>query len=204
MSSCRKIAPRPACSVSTNMWTYSSHPRFWPIPLVSRARTAIAPIRRDLKIIVKRGIPFDNIMMPLPEDKPVSFILEANPYRAALIEYAKSRGILTLVATAGGAGGQLDDLNAEQERVTAFVQGKAAVNESDLVRIFHLPPIQPPVPPLRVEHYAGTDMKKVEILDPTNGKAMPVLGYHFMIPEGATIQAGRNRKPATRRRTISA
>ncbi len=71
-------------------------------PTASPSRSGIAPIAKNLKIIVKR----DALIIfsaPVPEDKPVSYIVEANPYRAALIEYCKSKGLLTLVASAGMA-----------------------------------------------------------------------------------------------------
>src|SRR6185369_6285280 len=60
--------------------------------------TASALIAPNLKVIFKR----DSIWTMLirdDENKPVPFTLEANPYRAALIEFAKNKGYMTLVPT---------------------------------------------------------------------------------------------------------
>src|SRR5262249_31105528 len=62
-------------------------------PKCTASRNATAPLAQGLKVVVKRDSLW-TMMAPIPEDKPVSFILEANAYRAALIEFAKTRGTL--------------------------------------------------------------------------------------------------------------
>jgi Flp pilus assembly protein CpaB len=160
-------------------------------PSVSAPRTAIAPIAKNLRIIGKRGatVPF---MAPIPEDKPLSFILEANPYRAALIEYAKSKGILTLVASSQPAPGP-DDAS-EQIRVISFLDGKTAVGEVDLERIFHLPPLIPRQPPLRVEHMNGTKVSRVSIIDPDGSVVASGSSYRFVSPEEAPAPGSQPKK----------
>ncbi|HEV3205061.1 MAG TPA: Flp pilus assembly protein CpaB, partial [Gemmataceae bacterium] len=58
------------------------------------ATSKTACIANNLCVILKR----DNLwtmLVPVPENKPLQFTLEANPYRAALIDYAKDKGLLT-------------------------------------------------------------------------------------------------------------
>ena len=61
--------------------------------------TETAPIARNLKVIVKRNMLW-NVMAAVDPKKPIDYTLEANAYRAALIEYAKIKGELALVPTA--------------------------------------------------------------------------------------------------------
>jgi Flp pilus assembly protein CpaB len=144
-------------------------------------RTAIAPIARNLKVIVKRGY-LVTLMIPVPEDKPVSFIVEANPYRAALIEFAKTKGNITLVDTPLTK--HDSESPEEQERVKAILDGKIAISEKDLEKIFHLPPIVPIPPPLKVEHLAGTSLKNVTTVEPDGMAKLSMLdlGYRFLPP----------------------
>ena len=125
--------------------------------------TATANLARDLRVVVKR----DNlwtVLQPVPQDKPVSFTLEANPYRAALIEFARHVGEITIVPAAGKDGvGKADgkELLEETARVTAFLNGELAVGERDLERLFHLQPrATKEPPPFSVEMYSGTKKLK--------------------------------------------
>jgi Flp pilus assembly protein CpaB len=68
-------------------------------PSGSQPRTATAIVASALKIVVKRGYIFDNLAIPVDPEKPISYMLEANPYRAALIELCKSRGLITVVSS---------------------------------------------------------------------------------------------------------
>jgi Flp pilus assembly protein CpaB len=156
----------------------------------SNARTAIAPIAKDVKIVVKRDILY-TLMIPVPEDKPVSFILEANPYRAALIEYSKTKGLITLVATSSkGKEPNPSDAEREQDLIDRFVNGDASVNETDLERIFRLPMLPALPQPLRVEMYEAGKLTNTTLvqapvparLERNEG------GYHFFIPsEGSQM-----------------
>ena len=152
-------------------------------------RTATAPLAQHLKIIVKR----DNlwtVMESVKEDQPVSYILQANPYRAALIELAKTKGTLALSPTsnnikAPAANSARDD----SVRVAAFVNGDSSVTDLDLERIFNLQPVQSPEPPLAVEHYKGVDYVGTTVMDKTNGRNAQLAsskngstGYGFFVP----------------------
>jgi Flp pilus assembly protein CpaB len=117
--------------------------------------TASAIIARKLKIVAKRDTPY-TLNVPNPVDKPLSFILEANPYRSALIEYAKSRGYLTLellapTNLANEREPMVDpdskEYRDEDKRVREFMNNEHTITDADLERIFNLRtrpmPIQP-------------------------------------------------------------
>jgi len=153
-------------------------------------RTATAPLALHLKVIVKR----DNlwtVMAPVPEDAPVSFILQANPYRAALIELAKSKGALSLIPTSNNLKAPAPNSERDDKaRIDAFVNGDASVTDADLERIFKLAPMQSPEPPLAIEHYRGVDYVGTTVMDKSNGRNQLVsakgngnpLGYGFFAP----------------------
>ncbi len=129
-----------------------------------------AVIARDLRVIAKRNSLW-TVLAPLPEDQPLQFTLEANPYRAALIEFARLKGDLTLAPTPiaqprdvfpepkkGGRPTFSDPDNREykdeDQRVDAILASDLTVGDTDLERIFGLKPLPPKVPPLRVERYS--------------------------------------------------
>jgi Flp pilus assembly protein CpaB len=159
----------------------------------AEAAIETAPIARDLRVIVKRDMLW-NALMPVPEDRPVKLTLEANPYRAALIEFSKTRGELTLVPTAAGpqdkAGGRRPapaavkaanlegkEWEDEDKRVNDFLAGTSSVGDVDLERIFNLAP--PPVR-LKVERYDGVTAqtpREFEVPAETPG-AIPTVVHH--------------------------
>jgi Flp pilus assembly protein CpaB len=150
-------------------------------PKCQTPRTATAPLAMHLKVIIKRDMIW-TVMAPVPEDMPVSYILEANPYRAALIELAKTKGRLTLIPTANNLKNPavmaaMDD----SARVSAFLTGEASVTEQDLERIFNLKPYQTPEPPLAIEHYKGVEYVGTTVMDKSYGRTTPgqSLGYTF-------------------------
>jgi Flp pilus assembly protein CpaB len=117
--------------------------------------TASALIARKLKIVAKRDILY-TVNVGNPVDKPIAFTLEANPYRSALIEYAKSRGYLTLEVLAptnlANVGEPMNDRDSkeyrdEDKRVNEFMNNEHTITDADLERIFNLRtrpmPIQP-------------------------------------------------------------
>jgi Flp pilus assembly protein CpaB len=180
------------------------------------AFSASAAIARNLKVVVKR----DNlwtVMQPVPQDKPVSFILQANPYRAALIEYAKSKGLVTLVPAALPAMGKdkeppLNDPDSreyrdEDKRVAEFVNNEHIISDNDLERIFNLKLLPAPTPPVRVEMLSGAKFRdtatfqgefhQTEAPGLRRTKLMPVsvgpdsLGYRFSMPDSKILQAAQ-------------
>ncbi len=47
------------------------------------------------KVITKRNSLWP-VFKPIPEDQPMDFTLEVNPYRAALIDFARNHGVISL------------------------------------------------------------------------------------------------------------
>lgn len=130
----------------------------------SGTASGTAPIARNLKVVVKR----DNLwtmMAPVDRTRPVTFTLEANPYRAALIEFAKHRGMLTLVPAASAGAPRTTsksfsdpdskEYRDEDERVRGIISGEVTVGDGDLERIFNLKSLAGRVPPLRVDRFTG-------------------------------------------------
>lgn len=140
------------------------------------ARTAT--IAKGLRVIAKRNILWP-VFAPLPEDKPVQFTLEANPYQAALIEFSKGKGQLSIVAIPTSEAQRLedrrtsaltnpvpetvlvsfhdantDDSKTDAQRLDSFLKGDA-VGDADLERIFNLKPPPPPARVIQVEQYFG-------------------------------------------------
>ena len=108
--------------------------------------TASAIIARRLKIIGKRDSLFQ-LNIPNPANQPLSYMLEANPYRSALIEFAKTRGYLTLelVAPANLTNGPepMVDVDSreyrdEDKRVREFINNEHTITDADLERIFNI------------------------------------------------------------------
>lgn len=116
-------------------------------PRCSNPRSATAPIAKGLRVLVKR----DNLWtMMAPVSDQATYILQANPYRAALLEYSKLKGILTLVPTPASIPGkngkdphpmrdpQDNEFKDEDQRLQAFMAGEITVGDPDLERIFRL------------------------------------------------------------------
>jgi Flp pilus assembly protein CpaB len=141
------------------------------------ASTHTAAIAKGLRVIAKRNILWP-IFAPLPEDKPVQFTLEANPYQAALIEFAKGKGQLTIVAIPASEAQKYEErrtsamanpqeatlvsfgdattaeAKAEVTRLDTFLKGEA-VGDGDLEKIFNLKAPPPPARTIQVEQYFG-------------------------------------------------
>jgi Flp pilus assembly protein CpaB len=146
----------------------------------STTRTAcIAP---HVRVIAKRNTLWP-VFAPLPEDKPVHFTLEVNPYRAALLEYTRNKGMMVLaplpateqrklealraaiIQKPDGAGGthfvSLDESesNLEEDRVDNLLRGHSSVSDHDLIRIFGMQTDAPPELPTQavaIERISGT------------------------------------------------
>ncbi len=142
--------------------------------------TRTAPIANRLRVIAKRNALW-NVFAALPEGKPVHFTLEANPYRAGLIEFARTKGTLSLVPLSAAEQKSLEekrarlmqqkdidvallpvaftdnssDYDSEQIRVEALNRGEYSIGTNDLVRIFDLNTTAPPRPEIRVENFNG-------------------------------------------------
>ncbi|MCS7021593.1 MAG: RcpC/CpaB family pilus assembly protein [Gemmataceae bacterium] len=120
------------------------------VSIGDREELRTACIARGCKVVMKRNTPW-TVLMADPDDKPLSFTLQANPYRAALIEYASTRGKLSLLPAATPPKlppGVFSDPSSpeyaqEDQRVDNILNGTLAISDADLMRIFN---IQPPPP----------------------------------------------------------
>jgi Flp pilus assembly protein CpaB len=129
-------------------------------------------IARGCKVIMKRNSIW-NAMGSDPDDKPLNFTLQANPYRASLIEFAANRGVISLLPTSTPpiVAGTFSDQNSkeyadEQARVDATNRGEYSVSMADLVRIFNLvppAPVTPPPPPNVTRNIAGVDFVQSKV-----------------------------------------
>lgn len=147
--------------------------------------TRSAVIARDLKVITKRNNLWQ-VMQSDPDNKLISYQLEANPYRAALIEFAKQRGTISLVptpsvetrapviSTPGAAQSFADSRSKEYRdedvRVAALNNGELTVGDNDLERIFDVKPVASAAirPPHRVEMVGGIGSRGF-LVYPTTG-----------------------------------
>src|SRR6185312_5275660 len=121
------------------------------------------------QVVAKRDTLYP-IYDPLFSDT-VSYTLATNPYRAALLEYGRNVGVLTLTPVSADEKKRLDTLRDEamktpgvsvaatfappgspeykneQERLERYANGSLSIGDEDLVRLLRLPLIAPPVPP---------------------------------------------------------
>ncbi len=140
----------------------------------SKATTLGAYIARDLRVIVKRNSLWTTLR-PNPDNVPVSFTLEANPYRAALLEFASSKGAISLMPAASPRRDPViapastappkpfgipdsREYKDEDERVDRLLKGEISITNGDLERIFNLRPVvrpQPAPPPITIQRISG-------------------------------------------------
>jgi Flp pilus assembly protein CpaB len=120
------------------------------VNLGDREELRTACIARSCKIVMKRNTLW-TVLIADPDDKPLSFTLQANPYRAALIEYASTRGQLSLLPASPPPKlppGVFSDPSSpeyaqEDQRVDDILNGKLSISDADLMRILN---VQPPPP----------------------------------------------------------
>lgn len=151
----------------------------------SAETTRTAPIAHRLRVIAKRNALW-NVFSPLPENKPVQFTVEANPYRAGLIEFARTKGTISLVPLSAAEQKSLEekrarllenntpvallpvafvekttgDYDREDVRVEGLNKGEYSIGTTDLVRIFDLNTTAPPRADIRVETFNGSKRGK--------------------------------------------
>lgn len=181
-----------------------------------------ACLARGVKIIVKRNNLWTTLVSN-PGDLPINYTLAANPYRAALIEFAKTAGNLTLmpvpmppdelVKRDNNIRPIFSDPNSaeyrdEDERVTRVEKGEMALGGRDLERVFRLSPL-----PVQMEqsvtqdvitHYTGvtqhrhTTLPKVVEYRPmqVNGGAKPLPNSDGKVKPAAEVPVSTLDQPA--------
>jgi hypothetical protein len=129
--------------------------------------TLLAP---HAQVVAKRDTLYPLYIAPTPGE-PVSFTLATNPYRAALIEYGRTIGLLALVPVSDSEKKRLDALRevamkdqtkslsltfadpstahykTEQDRIEKHTSGQLAVGPDDIAMALNLAPIEAPKPP---------------------------------------------------------
>lgn len=124
-----------------------------------------ACVARGCKVVMKRNSLW-TVLATDPDDKPVHFTLQANAYRAALIEFARNHGEISLqpapapVRTGGSfADPASKEYALEDQRVEAVNRGELAVGDRDLVRVFGVqpPPASARTPPNVTRHLVGVN-----------------------------------------------
>jgi Flp pilus assembly protein CpaB len=171
--------------------------------------TRTASIAHNVRIIAKRNNLWP-VLTPLPDNVPVDFTLEANPYRAALIEFSKDKGDIALVPLPAAeqktleanrlARLQVGELSTqgyfsepdsteykdEDTRVSAFRNGDLPLDENDLIRIFNLkiePPLAPPAPGPNIERYSGVRrLSSINFPAPDRGNVKRPVQVQFSSP----------------------
>jgi Flp pilus assembly protein CpaB len=147
--------------------------------------TRSAIIARNVRVIAKRNDLWPK-NTPLGPSCPCHFTMELDPYRAALLEFAKQKGTLSLQLIPEADKQRLEarrneimsdrdgvvpvsfnlpdspEYSDEDHRVANFVNGQAPISEQDLMRIFDLkyvpPATQPlPPPPATITKISGTN-----------------------------------------------
>jgi len=119
-----------------------------------------ATIARGCKIIMKR----DNIFTVLrndPTDRPLEFTLQANTYRASLIEFCKYKGTISL-QPAPGPGMMMTSME-DQVKITEMNQGNYAIGDKDLVPIFNITPNNPGTPPDQTRILMGNSPARLNV-----------------------------------------
>lgn len=197
------------------------------------AATRSAIIARNVRVIAKRNDLWPKAT-PLGPSCPVNFTLEMDPYRAALFEFAKQKGTLSLQLIPEADKLRLEarrneimadrdgvvpvsfnipdssEYGDEDQRVAAFLSGKAPVSEQDLMRIFDLKyeppaPQAPPPAPATITKISGTDYAGQHAFYPAGHVPPPALNFtapNGNAPAGADVLATGPGSMVTRETTM--
>ena len=180
--------------------------------------TQTALIAHNALVVAKRDTLW-TVFAAQPSDLPIQYTLAVNPYRAALIDYARTKGTIALqpvsVEEKRKLDRQLQELHSEpsqivaisipdaespeykeeEKRLAALNRGEASIGAEDLIRILGLKPLQPATPPLTVEYYGGVQRRGTVTFSPrgamfTKGEGLPALPhYEFSLPPGTETPA---------------
>jgi Flp pilus assembly protein CpaB len=156
-----------------------------------------------VRVVAKRNTLWP-VFTPLPEKLPIQYTLEVNPYRAALMEFVKFRGEITLTPLSGAAQKELEakrlallkedgpiktvhflgDSGPDAEREDSLVQrvnnGELAVGDSDLIALFGLKVAteEPPTDTLMIEQMVGMNHYRPAAFAPSGKRLIPASHGH--------------------------
>ncbi len=138
-----------------------------------KQETRTATIARGVRVIMKRNNIWGTMAVDA-DNQPLNFTLEANAYRAALIEYAKTFGQLSLMPVPAPTRqvGTFTDLSSpeystEDRRIEDIRRGDRLIGQEDLARIFKIPPSTPKYkyPPIYVQHLTGVNQAGTTVIN---------------------------------------
>ncbi len=156
-------------------------------------------------IVAKRSSLFS--VFSAPKAGPIGHMVAVNPYRAALLEYARSVGTISLVPVSAAEKRRLDTIKTrattnptaaaaaavpfaepgspefrdEVERIEKYNRGELAVGRADLARVLQLAPPAPRTPAVQIEIIRGTARAGTATFEPPGG---PPAEYVFTAPTG--------------------
>lgn len=160
--------------------------------------TRTATVAPRVRVIAKRNSLWP-VFTSLPEEKPIQFTLEVNPYRASMIEYVRSRGQLSLTPLPYKDQRELEDQRSvllkqmdtvkqvhfipagtpeaekEEAMVSLYTRGELVVNEKDLVSLFGLTTGAPPESNVAIEQLVGMNHYNPAMFN-SSGKRLVPLG----------------------------
>ena len=178
-------------------------------------------VARNVQVIAKRDSLFSGFA-PLAPNADIPHTLAANPYRAALIEYARTVGTLFIVPVSQAEKQKLDDRKKtamgdpskpmiiaianessteykdEEQRVKDYELGSQSLGAEDLVRVLNLKPIAVPLPPptpVTVEMFNGTSKTTTTTFGPPAPPA-PKAPKYLLFPPGDAGKAASIPAPA--------
>lgn len=171
-------------------------------------------------VIAKRSSLF--AVFSAQKDGPIGHMVAVNPYRAALLDYARSVGTISLVPVSAAEKRRLDTIKTraatnpatasaaaipfaepgspefrdEVERIEKYNRGELAVGRADLARVLQLAPPAPKAPAVQIELFRGTARAGTASFDPPGG---PPIEYVFSAPTArdGTPAPGTTVRPVT-------
>lgn len=124
---------------------------------------------RHAQVIAKRDTLW-SVFAPLPNETAIQYTLAMNPYRAALVEYTRTVGGLSMIPVSEMEKKKLDEVKAEvmkdpaksmllamsdpkvdsykdeESRIREYERGSLSIGADDLARVLNLKPIVAPTP----------------------------------------------------------
>lgn len=121
-------------------------------PKYPNAETKTAMLARDCRVIMKRKSMVPIRATILDVEGPIIHTLEVNPYRAALIEYAQHKGLISLIPRHDDKTLPVD--KEEQERIDATKKDGFKITDADVMQIFGIT-IPMAIPAIIIETIIG-------------------------------------------------
>ncbi|MGL4420398.1 MAG: Flp pilus assembly protein CpaB [Gemmataceae bacterium] len=172
-------------------------------------------VARNVQVVAKRDSLFSGFA-PISPSADIPHTLAANPYRAALLEYARSVGTLSIVPVSDNEKKKLDERKKvamadptkpmivavsnvdspeyrdEENRIRDYEKGEQAVGAEDLIKVLSLKPLAPPlspVPPVMIENLNGTNRAGTTTFATAPPPAPKSPKYIFFPPAGPSSKS---------------